>query len=128
MFLNVSGGSFFPDTLSPRCLKLFLDSDPGYNQIILSERPSWSENVERWCAGVHAHDRHFTYAENFGAPDCTVKSSISLFRKNPVPGATTPAPKKPWIGYVTATALPSPSTTEWASNRTIQRLRNSACA
>jgi hypothetical protein len=55
LFINVSGGSFFPETLSPSCLKLFVDTDPGYNQIVLSERPSWSENVERWCAGVRAH-------------------------------------------------------------------------
>ena len=54
LFLNVSGGSFFPDALSTKCLKVFLDSDPGYNQIVLSELPSWSENVERWCAGVRS--------------------------------------------------------------------------
>ena len=85
LFLNVSGGSFFPDTLSPNCLKVFLDSDPGYNQIILSERPSWSENVERWCAGVHAHDRHFTYAENFGNPDCTMPAAGIAWRKTRMP-------------------------------------------
>ena len=85
LFLNVSGGSFFPDALSPHCLKVFLDSDPGYNQIILSERPSWSENVERWCAGVHAHDRHFTYAENFGSPDCTMPSAGIAWKKTRMP-------------------------------------------
>jgi len=85
LFLNVSGGSFFPDALSPNCLKVFLDSDPGYNQIILSERPSWSENVERWCAGVHAHDRHFTYAENFGNPDCTMPAAGIAWRKTRMP-------------------------------------------
>ena len=47
LFVNVSGASFFPEALSPHCLKLFIDSDPGYNQIVLTERPSWSENVER---------------------------------------------------------------------------------
>jgi hypothetical protein len=85
LFINVSGGSFFPDALSPRCLKVFLDTDPGYNQIILSERPSWSENVERWCAGVRAHDRHFTYAENFGAPDCTMPDAGIAWRKTRMP-------------------------------------------
>ena len=70
LFINVSGASFFPETLSPHCLKLFVDTDPGYNQIVLSECPAWSENVERWRAGVLAHDRHFTYAENIGAADC----------------------------------------------------------
>jgi hypothetical protein len=85
LFINVSGGNFFPDTLSPSCLKLFIDTDPGYNQIILSERPSWSENVERWCAGVHAHDRHFTYAENHGRPGCTMPSAGIAWKKTRMP-------------------------------------------
>lgn len=72
LFLNVSGACMFPDELSPRCMKVFLDTDPGYNQIMLSERLEWSENVERWCAGVREHDRHFTYAENIYGPDCLV--------------------------------------------------------
>lgn len=72
LFLNVSGACMFPDELSPRCTKVFLDTDPGYNQIMLSERLEWSENVERWCAGVKDHDQHFTYAENIHGPDCLV--------------------------------------------------------
>jgi hypothetical protein len=88
LFINVSGGSFFPEALSPRCLKLFLDTDPGYNQIILSERPSWSQNVDRWCEGVRAHDRHFTYAENFGAPDCTMPDAGIAWRKTRMPVVT----------------------------------------
>ncbi len=72
LFLNVSGACLLPDHLSPRCVKAFLDTDPGYNQIVLSERFAWSENVERWCAGVAAHDRHFTYAENIGGADCVI--------------------------------------------------------
>jgi len=95
LFINVSGGSFFPDALSPRCLKLFLDTDPGYNQIILSEKPSWSENVERWCEGVRAHDRHFTYAENFGAPDCVMPSAGISWRKTRMPVVTELWPARP---------------------------------
>jgi len=72
VFLNVSGACMIPENLSPRCVKVFLDTDPGYNQIMLSERLSWSENVERWCETVAAHDQHFTYAENIYGPDCTV--------------------------------------------------------
>ena len=109
LFLNVSGGSFFPEALSPSCLKLFLDSDPGYNQIILSERPSWSENVERWCDGVRAHDRHFTYAENFGSPDCTMPSAGIAWKKTrmPVVPELWPArpervvPESPWSTVMT---------------------------
>ena len=56
LFLNVSGASMFPKQLAPGCVKIFLDTDPGYNQIMLSERFSWSDNVERWCASVAAHN------------------------------------------------------------------------
>jgi len=72
LFLNISGACMIPDSLSPHCIKVFVDTDPGYNQIVLSERPQWSENVERWCAGVAAHDQHFTYAENIHGADCLV--------------------------------------------------------
>ncbi len=72
IFLNVSGACFFPDHLSPRCVKVFLDTDPGYNQIMLHERFAWSEHVERWCAQVAAHDRHLTYAENIYGDDCAI--------------------------------------------------------
>lgn len=109
LFINVSGGSFFPDALSPRCRKVFIDSDPGYNQIILSERPSWSENVDRWCAGVRAHDRHFTYAENFGNADCLMPAAGIAWKRTrmPVvpelwpgrPEAVTPA--SPWSTVMT---------------------------
>jgi hypothetical protein len=72
LFVNVSGNSFIPDRLSPRCVKVFLDTDPGYNQIMLNERFAWSENVDRWCAIVRDHDQHFTNAENINEPDCIV--------------------------------------------------------
>ena len=70
VFLNVSGASMFPDQLNPRCIKVFVDTDPGYNQIVMATRPTWSENVDRWIAQVKAHDRHLTYAENIHADDC----------------------------------------------------------
>jgi hypothetical protein len=72
LFINVSGACMIPENLSPRCVKVFLDTDPGYNQIMLSERLAWSENVERWCRSVQDHDQHFTYAENIYGADCTV--------------------------------------------------------
>jgi hypothetical protein len=72
LFINVSGACMIPENLSPRCIKVFLDTDPGYNQIMLSERLAWSENVDRWCKSVQDHDQHFTYAENIHGTDCTV--------------------------------------------------------
>jgi hypothetical protein len=72
IFLNVSGACFIPDDLNPNCKKVFLDTDPGYNQIMLSEKFAWSENVGRWCDLVSAHDRRLTYAENIYGADCVI--------------------------------------------------------
>jgi len=98
LFVNLSGANFFPDSLGPQCLKLFVDTDPGYNQIVLSERPAWSQNVDRWCADVLEHDRYFTYGENIGTPECAVPTVdlhwqttrmpivLDFFEKVPIPG------------------------------------------
>jgi hypothetical protein len=72
LFLNVSGACFIPENLSPHCIKAFLDTDPGYNQIILSERFAWSDFVDRWFDLVASHDRHLTYAENIFGDDCLI--------------------------------------------------------
>lgn len=72
IFLNVSGACFFPDRLRANCVKVFLDTDPGYNQIVMAERFAWSQNVDRWCEQIFAHDRHLTYAENIHGPDCLI--------------------------------------------------------
>jgi hypothetical protein len=69
IYLNISGACFIPDELGKNCIKVFLDTDPGYNQIMLSERFAWSENIDRWCKLVADHDRHLTYAENIWAKD-----------------------------------------------------------
>jgi len=72
VFLNVRGACFIPEELGSKCVKVFIDTDPGYNQIMLSERFSWSQNVERWCRSVADHDRHLTYAENVNGADCLI--------------------------------------------------------
>lgn len=72
IFLNISGANNIPDNINPSCIKIFLDTDPGYNQIVLSERFSWSENAERWGQSVKDHDQHYTYAENINGSDCIV--------------------------------------------------------
>ncbi|MGA2231877.1 MAG: glycosyltransferase family 1 protein, partial [Tepidisphaeraceae bacterium] len=54
------------------CVKVFLDTDPGYNQMMLQEKFAWSANVSRWCEQVAAHDRHLTYAENIYGSDCRI--------------------------------------------------------
>lgn len=72
IFLNVSGACFIPQELGPHCVKVFLDTDPGYNQMMLQHKFAWSDNVQRWCSAVAEHDRHFTYAENLYGEDCTI--------------------------------------------------------
>jgi len=109
LFINVSGVSMLPETLSPRCVKVFIDTDPGYNQIILRERPTWSENVERWYASVLAHDRFFSYAENIGAPDCGVPTVGLNWRTTRIPVvldlwapfATNTSSSAPWSTVMT---------------------------
>lgn len=99
-FVNVSGAGFIPDALAGRCLKVFIDTDPGYNQIILSTRPEWSPGVDRWADLVDQHDRHFTYAELIGRPECGVPDVGLDWRPTRMPivldlwsaSATPPAP------------------------------------
>jgi hypothetical protein len=114
LFLNVSGACLIPDDLSPGCLKVFLDTDPGYNQIMLSERFAWSENVERWCASVLAHDRYFTYAENIHNPDCRVPTLDLLWKTTRMPvvedlweatARTAPSGSAPWTTVMTWNAF-----------------------
>jgi hypothetical protein len=118
LFINVSGASMFPETLAPSCLKLFIDSDPGYNQIVLSERPAWSENVERWAAAVFAHDRHFSYGENIGAADCGVPVVGLRWRPTRMPIVADlwtarhdrPSAQSPWTTVMTWNVFKGPLT------------------
>jgi hypothetical protein len=73
IYLNVSGACMLPEALSTKCKRVFLDTDPGYNQIVMATRPGWSENVDRWIDTVkNKHDTHLTYAENIWSDDCKV--------------------------------------------------------
>lgn len=74
LFLNVSAANPRPGALSSRCVKAYLDTDPGFNQIVLAEPPPWTP-ADRfaWLTEEFKHyDRHLTYAENIGREDCLV--------------------------------------------------------
>ena len=110
VFVNVGGACIVPEDLPAACVKVFVDTDPGYNQIVLSERFAWSENVERWAASVAAHDRHFTFGENIGAPGCLVPTVGYDWRATRMPivldlwedAALRPAsPGAPWTTVLT---------------------------
>jgi hypothetical protein len=114
LFLNVSGAGFIPDNLSPRCIKIFLDTDPGYNQIMLIERFKWSENVDRWCASVQAHEQHFTFAENIHGAGCTIPKLDFDWKTTRPPVVTDlwapvarerPAEEAPWTTVMTWNAF-----------------------
>jgi hypothetical protein len=117
LFINVSGASLLPDTLGPECIKVFIDTDPGYNQIVLSERFGWSENVERWCQSVAAHDRFLTYAENIYGEDCviptlgfgwkTTRMPVVMGLWRPISGDS-PAQDAPWSTVMTWNAFKGP--------------------
>ena len=114
LFLNVSGAWMFPEKLAAGCVKIFLDTDPGYNQIMLSEQFSWSENVERWCASVAAHDRHFTYAENIHGADCIIPKAGFGWKTTRMPivlelwdkiAQSQPPARAPWTTVMTWNAF-----------------------
>jgi hypothetical protein len=66
LYLNVSGcGWLRPEYVAIPC-KVFLDSDPMFTQVALAS--GRQDVIER----IRVHDRHFTFAENIGAPDCRV--------------------------------------------------------
>jgi hypothetical protein len=69
IFLNVSGcGWLRPEYLSiPK--KIFLDSDPMFTQVALASGKQ--DVIDR----IRAHNFHFTFAENIGAPDCRVPTT-----------------------------------------------------
>jgi hypothetical protein len=113
--LNVSSASTLPAKLGIRCLRVFLDTDPGYNQIVLSERPQWSSNVDRWAEEFRNYDRYLTYAENIGEADCPVPTLgvdwittrmpiiLDLWRD-----PSTPADSAPWSTIMTWNGFPGP--------------------
>jgi len=105
LFVNVSGACLIPERLSPRCAKLFVDTDPGYNQIVLSERFDWSENVDRWCATVLSHDIYFTYGENIHGSDCLI----------PKLGLDWKATRMPVVRDLWATADAPPQAGPWTT-------------
>lgn len=113
LFLNISGACLFPDHLSSRCAKVFLDTDPGYNQILLNGKFEWADNLEEWCKRTKEHDLHFTYAENIKGSDCIVPHSNLDWKATRMPvvldlwkGARTCfRDRKPWTTVMTWNAF-----------------------
>jgi hypothetical protein len=69
LFLNVSGSVAIPDQLSSNCKKIFIDTDPGYNQLKMVQKKEKTSKVPGF---LRVHEKYFTYAENIHAADCLV--------------------------------------------------------
>ncbi|GGQ75424.1 glycosyltransferase family 1 protein [Couchioplanes azureus] len=110
VFLNVSGGSAVPEELPAGAARVFVDTDPGYNQIMLRQRLAWSDDSGPW--GITSHDRFFTYGENIGGADCRVPAGDFPWRTTRMPVVTAlwrdcpPAPRDaPWSTVTTWNAF-----------------------
>jgi hypothetical protein len=117
LFLNISAANMRPTALGARCIKAYLDTDPGYNQIVLDHRPSWQTEAKwAWLVEDFRHyDRFLTYAENIGKADCLlptlgvswVKTRMPLVHslwRNVPPAAET----SPWTTVMTWNGFPGP--------------------
>jgi hypothetical protein len=70
IYLNVSGVCLLPEKLNPRCRKVFMDTDPGFNQIGLYDLVQKEGKDCKRYKEVAGHDCILTYAENITSADC----------------------------------------------------------
>lgn len=115
LFINVSGATILPPTLHSKCVTVFLDTDPGYNQMVLTERFSWHPNVDDWAESVINHQVHATYAENINGADCLIPHAGFTWIPSRIPIFTpawiiTPFPKPPapWTTVMTWNGFKGP--------------------
>ena len=96
VYLNVSGVCSLPDNLPATCKRVFLDSDPGYNQIGLQDLlDTDGPTAKRYAEVATQHDVHLTYAENIHHADCNLPlAGLHWITTRPV--VTLP----PWRGGV----------------------------
>ena len=86
VYLNVSGVCTLPASLSARCRRVFMDTDPGYNQMGLQDLlDAEGPLAKRYVEVARDHDVHLTYAENIHAADCRLpKAGIEWITTRPV--------------------------------------------
>lgn len=70
IYLNLSGVCILPDMLNHRCKRVFVDTDPGFNQFGLYNLVKKEGMRCLRFQEVARHDVFMTYAENINAPDC----------------------------------------------------------
>jgi hypothetical protein len=114
LFINVSGACLIPDRLSPHCVKVFLDTDPGYNQITLSAGFENPAEHEPWYRQVSGYDQHFTFGESILSDDCLVPTVGLQWKPTRMPividlwshfAKTPPKDSAPWCTIMTWNAF-----------------------
>src|SRR3954454_10320778 len=65
LVVNVSGANRLEDWLDGHATKVFVDTDPGFQQARMIDDAAWRAHVEN-------HDVHFTFGERIGEPDCGI--------------------------------------------------------
>ncbi|OJF14713.1 glycosyltransferase [Couchioplanes caeruleus] len=110
VFLNISGGSAVPEELPAGAARVFVDTDPGVNQIMLRQRLAWADDSGPWA--ITSHDRFFTYGENLGGAQCRVPVDDFPWRTTRMPVVTAlwrdlpPVPRgAPWSTVTTWNAF-----------------------
>jgi hypothetical protein len=69
VLLNVSGGTLLREPYRRCPVKVFIDTDPGWNQFVIF--PRWDAKPRHvQLEGYRGHDAFFTFAERIGQPDC----------------------------------------------------------
>ncbi len=107
LFLNISGASFIPEELSPNCVKVFIDTDPGYNQIRMAQKMAQTSKMPGFLT---AHDQYFSYAENINSEDCLLPTFEVHWKTTRMPivldlwepfGNELPSKREPWTTVLT---------------------------
>jgi hypothetical protein len=74
IFLNVSCSTVMRDDYLRIPARVLIDSDPMFTQIQCETETSLTEGGGSLGELLAAHSHHFTFGENFGAPDCRMPS------------------------------------------------------
>ena len=64
--VNLTGSTFLGEEHSAIPIRIYLETDPVLRQIEIAKGQQFTIDL------LAAHTHHFTYGENFGAPDCAV--------------------------------------------------------
>lgn len=78
VLLNISGSLWLRDAYAKARCKVYLDTDPGYTQAKIQRvlRGQLEPNEKDYLEGMRLHDRHLTFAENIGQPDCLIPTDL----------------------------------------------------